>query len=264
MKLRIFKAVLIPVILFFCFCSAQAQDEIKWNVEKSTHFLVYYKDAKKDFIDEIIRYSEDYYDKIADNLGFRRYDFWLWDNRAKIYIYDDADDYQDSTGQSSLFAGHASIKNKTIYTYPYEYGFFETTLPHEMGHIIFREFVGFDNPAIPLWLDEGVASFQESARIYSADAIVQASIRDGQFMPLEDLSLRGPLQFQNRNTVNIFYAESVSIVNYLIKQFGRDNFVRFCQRLRDRRSLQDALDYTYSFKNLQDLGNAWKKKLTNE
>ena len=54
------------------------------------------------------------YDKIADDLGFRRFDFWLWDKRAKIYIYDDVRSYQAATNQPSWSSGCAIIKDKII------------------------------------------------------------------------------------------------------------------------------------------------------
>lgn len=84
--------------LWLPFALANTDD---WPIEKSTHFIVYYKNAPGDFIQQLIEKSEYYYDKIADGLGFRRFDFWLWDNRAKIYIHDDAKAYQVATNQPS-------------------------------------------------------------------------------------------------------------------------------------------------------------------
>jgi len=84
--------------LWLPFALANTDD---WSIEKSTHFIVYYKNAPGDFIQQLIEKSEYYYDKIADGLGFRRFDFWLWDNRAKIYIHDDAKAYQVATNQPS-------------------------------------------------------------------------------------------------------------------------------------------------------------------
>jgi len=257
------KFILILAIFCLPFYSALAQDD-GWLIAKSTHFIVYYKNAPSDFIERLIEKAEEYYDKIADNLGFRRNDFWLWDNRAKIYIDDDAEDYQAATGQPAWSMGAAIPKDKVIRTFPGIPGFFETTLPHEMGHIIFREFVGFDNNALPLWLDEGVASYQENFRHLTANRLVRKAIENDKFINLEALSKLNPQKMQDKELVNIFYAEAVSIIDYLVKEFSEDNFVRFCYYLRDTKNLQKSITSAYPFRNMQELDQAWQRYLKYE
>jgi hypothetical protein len=248
--------------MLFCFSPVLAsQDTVKWNIEKSTHFVVYYKNAPEDFIKELIDKSEGYYDKIASDLGFTRYDFWLWDNRAKIYIHDNAMDYQSATGEPKWSGGSAMPRSKIIHTFPYAQGFFEKILPHEMGHIIFREFVGFDNPAVPLWLEEGVASYQEKSTYSMADAFVRNAIEKGNFITLEKLYNFNPQLTPSDNLVQLFYTESFSVVDFLIKEFGKDKFVSFCQALRDKKDLARAVAANYPFSNIQELDQAWQKYL---
>jgi len=237
---------------------AKADD---WQITKSTHFIVYYKNAQEDFLERLIERAEDYYNKIADDLGFRRYNFWLWDNRAKIYIYDNAQDYQAATGQPSWSSGCAKVKEKVISTFPYAQRFFDTILPHEMGHVVFREFVGFDNYAIPLWLEEGVSSYQEKIMRLMVNKLVKEAIDKGTFMSLEKLSNFNPQLSQDSELVKLFYVESLSIINYLIKEFGSDNFVFFCQNLRDKKNLEAAFRSAYQFSNIQELEQAWRRFL---
>lgn len=255
------KYILLLFVILLSFGNLAAEQTDKWNLSKSTHFIVYYKNAPREFISQLIDKAEDYYNKIADELGFRRFNFWLWDNRAKIYIYDNLEDYQASTGQPSWSGGCAAVREKTIKTFPYAKGFFETILAHEMGHIIFREFVGFDNNAIPLWLEEGVASSQEKLRYANANKLVKEAINKGYFIALENL----PNSISTMNTAfaQLFYAQAFSVVNFLLKEYGRDNFVLFCQNLRDKKNLQRAMAASYPFSNIQELEQAWKKYIQN-
>jgi len=255
--------VLIVAIFSLCLSFALANND-GWSVEKSAHFIVYYKNAPRDFIEKIIEKSEYYYNKIADDLGFRRFDFWLWDNRAKIYIHDDAKAYQAATNQPSWSVGCAIMKEKVIHTFPYAKGFFDTTLPHEMGHIIFREFVGFDNQAVPVWLDEGVASYQENLVYSMAHKLVAEAIATNKFINLESLSKINPQLIKDDVSALLFYAEAVSIVDYLVKEFGKDNFILFRQNLRDKTDLERAISYVYPFRNIQEMDQAWQKYLKNE
>lgn len=254
------QAIFLLAILMLC-NPLVAEENNKWRTAKSTHFIVYYKNAQESFLEELIRKAEDYYNKIADGLGFMRFNFWLWDNRAKIYIYDNAEDYHAATAQPSWSAGHTITGEKVIKTYPYARGFFDAVLPHEMGHIIFREFVGFNNNAIPLWLDEAVACYQENTRRLTLNRLVRDAIKKNDFMDLEKLSNFNPQSSQDSELVNLFYAESLSIVDYLIKEFGTDNFVLFCQNLRDKRNLEQALRSAYPFNNIQELDRAWQRYL---
>lgn len=250
--------VVIFIFLALFPCRIQAVQETKpWKVTKSTHFIVHYHNAEDKFLDDLIDRAEDLYNKIADNLGFRRFNFWLWDNRARIYIYDDAKSFQESTGQPAWSAGCAMIKEKKISTYVNAQSFFTTVLPHELGHIIFREFVGFDNYAIPLWLDEGVACQQENFRKITAYGIVEAALKEGAIMGIEQLCAFNPAKEPDTGRINLFYAQSVFIVDYLVREFGSDSFVSFCQKLRDKKDLQVALRSTYPFSSLKELEKGW-------
>ncbi len=230
----------------------------RWFEEKTTHFVIYYRGAKDSFLYKLIEKAEDYYDRIADDLGFRRFDFWLWDNRAKIYIYDTAEEYQQETRQPAWSAGCASPAAKTITTYSNAQGFFDSVLPHEMSHIIFREFVGFDNPAVPVWLEEGVASYQQIKRDSGIKMRLKTALADGTFIPLESLKNMSPAMMMNTAMVELFYLEASGAVDFLINEYGKDNFVLFCQQLRDKRVFERALTYAYPLRDIKDLDDAWQ------
>lgn len=253
------KTILFISIAMLFFYGLRAEEPDKWEVFKSRHFLVYYKSAPNDFIAQVSEKCEEYYNKIAEALGFSRYNFWLWDDRARIYIYDDANDYWKATGQPAWSHGLALPGGKIIRTYAGEEQFLETTLPHEMGHIIFREFVGFSNPAVTLWLDEGVASYQEKHKYSIANNVLKDALAKNTFIDLMKLSQFDMLaKTSDVQTVELFYLESFSLIDFLIAKFGKDTFVSFCQNLRDKRSLTAALSSSYNFSDLKELDRAWQ------
>jgi hypothetical protein len=259
------KTLILFVLLFLIIGRLNAVEPGQWKVYKSTHFLVYYINAPESFISKISDKSEDYYNRIADDLGFSRLDFWLWDKRAKIYIYDNARDYHEDTKEPLWSQGAALPYNKIIYTFIDAKDFLETTLPHEVSHIIFREFVGFNNPGIPIWLEEGVASYQEKAKFVNAKLILRNALADGSFIDLTRLSRPNPYSGAQRGEeIGLFYVESFSVVDFLIRNFGRDKFMAFCQDLRDRKKLDSALALNYNFSNLSELNQAWQRYIKNE
>ncbi len=229
-----------------------------WHTRKSRHFIIYYKEAPSYYINELIQKAEKYYDTITRELGFSRYHgFWTWDDRARIYLFKDSSEYQKETGQPSWTAAHVNVIKKEIYAYPNMENFFKVILPHEMAHIIFREFVGY-RKQLPLWLDEGIASMFEPdnriPRLKAAKGLVRTSF----FMDLEDLNKAG------RGSIimpEVFYALSASIIEFLLNHYSEDHFVRFCRSLRDLRQDQhwsQALFSVYGFKDMNEFDEAWK------
>lgn len=257
------KVILLSLAILISAINAYSSDD-KWNIQKSTHFVIYYKDVPSDFVGKVIDKAEDCYNNIANGLGFTRYNFWLWDERAKIYIYNDIEEYKAATGQPNWSSGCVSVRDKTIKTYPVAAGFFDSLLPHELGHIIFREFVGFDNRNIPLWLDEGVAAYQETTKRYAAKAYVRKAVKDNKFMPLDKLSGVNVMLINDQKEVEAFYFEAVAIIDFLISQFGNSSFLSFSKALRDGKTLDEAISYAYPYKDLADLSRTWSIYLKNE
>ena len=232
--------------------------DVSWNnVEKSKHFLIYFQDAPAEYINRLVREAERSYKNITEYLGFVRFDFWIWDNRCKIFLYPDADTYLKTTGVIGWSRGHVQVVTKEISTYIWQEMFFDTILPHEIGHIIFREFVGYSK-VLPLWLDEGVACMQEyesNERLATAKCLVNLKL----YTHLDDLS-----KIQDSGVIIpfIFYNESASLVDFLLRRYGRGKFVDFCRSLRDEPDWKQSLRGVYRLKNLDELERNWVMDLT--
>lgn len=256
-----FKALRITIICFSLLSFAKVGFTVKseWNVEKSQHFEVYYKNVPEDFVKEVEDAAEGYYYSISKNLGFARYKGWSVNERAKIYIYDDQDDYLRNARQAGWSHGVAYVRQKKIQTFPSDSGFFDALLPHELGHIIFREFIGYD-VRIPLWLEEGVAMNQERSRRLGAHKKVEEFINDGSFIPLERLNLSGRVTNED---VHRFYAESASIVNFMLEEYGASRFDRFCEKIKSGYPFKSSLSSVYiRFETVEELNEKWVEFLT--
>ena len=254
MKLRLFSLL---VILMLCLTAPATADE-KWKEHKGQHFIIYYKDAPESFINSVESMGEHYYQEITENLGFTRYKNWSWEDRAKIYIYQDDEDYINHSRQARWSHGAALARAKTIRTFPTAAGFFDSTLPHELGHIIFREFVGYKSFDVPNWIEEGVAMNQEKAKRFGADKKVRQALDKGTFIPLSQLSKTALYSNSDKELVELFYAESASIVNFMINELGEYKFVNLCREFQDGHRFNDALHNAYfRFRNTDDLNKTW-------
>lgn len=233
----------------------------EWNEYKSRHFFIYYKKTRLDFVRTVEDSAENYYEEITRDLGFTRYEGWSFDERAKIYIFDDQQDYIISARQAGWSQGVAETRHKIIRTFPSAAGFFDTILPHELAHIIFREFVGYESQ-IPLWFEEGVAMNQEKAKRWGSHQDVKRAISEKRFIPLPDLRRVKLTKDTPKETVELFYAEAASIVYYMISELGQNRFSRLCKELKEGKTFVQALQSAYyNIESLEDLNRMWLKYL---
>lgn len=273
------------VIFAFAFsysCAAFAQD---WQELKGDHFLVYFT-KDESFAKDVLSKSELYYNRISSDLGYARYsEFWTWDKRVKIYIYPDKDSFLKASGEQSWSEGMADYNKKEIISYAWNQGFLESLLPHELAHLIFRDFVGFKGE-VPLWLDEGVAQWAEEAkrrhvkemsrRLYQEDTLL--SLSDMMNLNIRNIGANdgvrirstktkdgkeGVIFLSGNNLVSVFYVQAVSLVGFLVEKYGGSSFIDFCRQLRDGKSLEDALSSAYSglVGSLQELEDKWRRYL---
>jgi len=266
MMKQIIKRELILFFLLFLIVSIKtsafaAVNATLWQDKKSQHFVIYYQDAPLDYVDNLIDQAEKYYNDIVDELGFRRFDFWTWDKRAKIYLYSSSEEYLKDTGRVAWSGAMVDIKKRTIKTFINQENFMQSILPHEMAHIIFREFIGL-NIRLPLWLDEGVACSQEkvflSERLQFAKHLVKSKVH----IPVDRLS---GISDYSLVVPKVFYSEAASLVVFLLEEYGQEKFLDFSRRLRDdNQGWLETLLGAYRFSDIEDLEAQWHAYIKGE
>ncbi len=259
------KKLLFTALVFYSFFVQSSRAEENWKETKSPHFIVYFT-ADNGFAHKIITAAEEYYNGIASDLGYQRYEnFWLWDERAKIYIYPDQDTMISATNQLSWCHGVTFYDRRTICTYWGNEDFGKTVLPHELAHLIFRDFIGFKSN-VPLWLDEGVAQWEEKKEGGAGQEYDAYLLKQNRFIPLSILISLDNIDLKSKKyekSINIFYHQSLSLVKFLIMQYGTTKFTTFCRQLKEGISFENALRFSYSpsLKSLSDLEAQWKKHI---
>jgi hypothetical protein len=231
-----------------------------WKELKGEHFLVFYLENPV-FAQEVLTRAERYYQRIASDLGYSRYaNFWQWENRAKIYIYRNHAEFLSATGKSPWIHGTAFYDKREIVSYKWDQGFLDMLLPHELSHLIFRDFVGFKGE-VPLWLDEGVAQWEEIQRRKQAIEAVKVLITKKEYVPLRELTRIDSSSEKDPVLSAKLYAQAASLVGYLIEKYGPSKFAMFCQQLRDGQSLDAALSFAYtgSIQNTEELEKKWSQ-----
>ena len=244
--------------------SARAEQPEPWQELKDKHFFVYYQ-AKEDqaLAKLLLRRAEEDYQKIGTQLGYTRYaDFWTWDKRVKILMFRDQQSFVETTVQPAWTTGYSDrdlyfFRSRVIVTYKQEKEFLDGLLPHEISHLILHDFISKQN--IPIWFDEGVAQLQEPAKKEQADRIMHTMIKRGGYIPFDVLAAWDIRKETDTGKVEVFYAQSLSVVQFLLEKYGSDAFARLCRYLRDGKDFNGALTAAYAstMSSMEDLKNKW-------
>lgn len=276
------------LLLSFCvfqFALPRPSHAESWQELSGEHFIVYHRGEDK-FAKDVLDKAEVYYERIASDLGYPRYsEFWTWDRRVKIYIHPDHASYIKATGQPQWSKGMADYTNKQIVSFVWSQGFLDSLLPHEVAHLIFRDFVGFKGET-PLWLDEGIAQWEEAAKRDALKFLARQFYEKDSLLSLQDMMTwdikaltdpkrvyirptitkdgeKGILFLSSKSFVDTYYLQAASIVGFLMEKQGSSNFAEFCRQLRDGKSMDEALSFAYptSTRSVSELEDQWRRYL---
>jgi hypothetical protein len=259
MKSKRFDLIILVFFFFFPCLLNKAAAAAEWREVSSRHVIVYCDRETMSFARTVSKTAEEYFHRISSDLGIPVKDRLPSEAKVSIYIYKDQDEYIIASKQGEWSSGVALGGQKIIRTYPQAAGFFDTLLPHELTHIIFHHYIG-GSAELPRWFSEGVAMYQEKAKRFGAHQDVKKAIEDGRFLNLRQLTSFRLLPTTPAEDVLLFYAESASVVSFLIEDMGEIRFQRFCRNLRESRSFEKTLVSTYrKFKDIEDINQEWIK-----
>lgn len=243
--------------------SVSAGDE--WKEMKGKHFIVHYR-SDRDFADKVRSKAEKEYQRIVKDLGYTKYgDFWLWDDRVKIYLYSSRQEFISAENAPEWAAGKADYKDGLISGIEANDIFLNSVLSHELGHLVFRDFVGFTDE-VPLWLDEGVAQWEDYTTRERARVYASKMFKENRLFNLNSLTSMDVRMVNEAGAAPQFYAQSVSLVGFMIEEHGAERFTRFCRKLKDGRSMDEALRFTYpeGMRTIQELEVQWQESMSGE
>jgi hypothetical protein len=259
-RLKVERFCVLCLALVASLCSAV--EATPWQELKGQHVVVRYQ-GSKDFAEKVRSRAEEDYDRIARDLAFTRHgNFWLWENRARIDVFAMREAYLAAAHAPAWSAGIADYAHRAILTFEGSQAFLDSVLPHEMTHLIFREFIGF-GAVVPLWLDEGVAQWADIPNRPKVETIARGLMQQGQLLSVAALTQADPRRgSSDREAVN-FYAQAASLVGFLMDAQGQARFREFCGHIRDGRTMDDALRFTYpdTTRSVEALDSAWRAHL---
>jgi hypothetical protein len=129
------------------------------------------------------------------------------------------------------------------------------TLPHETTHVVLAG--QFGDHYVPRWADEGMAVLTEPReRINQYLRDLPKHQRDGTLFSVAELLRQD--DYPEPRRIDPFYAQSVSVVEFLSLKKGPATFARFLREALDT-SCDKALKRHYGYASFAELESDWKQ-----
>jgi len=208
---------------------------------------------------------EEYYKEFLSDLKYGG----MLKKKPEIRVFKNYEEYIDKTrelGYNTTHTGGIAISRSA--RRPAKIYFFLSNrliqvLRHELTHVLFKEITAGlkTNAKIPLWLNEGIAVYEERGMPYKA--IVSGALKAGRVIPVGEV-VSYTTYPTDRDKNHLFYAQSASLVDFLLNKYGGTKFLVFSRKqVRNSKSINEALSSTYypHIKNVSQLSGAWLNSL---
>jgi hypothetical protein len=179
---------------------------------------------------------------------------------VNISVYTSTQDYTASVLGVPEWSGGVELSQYNSIFVVINPGSLTSDLPavaHELTHVVVGQITSNPYNSIPFWLNEGLAvhiQFAEASLPSQFTSALSNGIANNSLISVRSIS--DPFSAY-ADKANLSYAESVSIVTYLIDQYGAAKMNQFLTSFEQGMAYDDALQANYGF-NMDGLYTQWK------
>ncbi|HEY41747.1 MAG TPA: peptidase MA domain-containing protein [Dehalococcoidia bacterium] len=237
-----------PVILQF------DDERFSWQSLTQDMVTVHWYQGEQSFTEEIMLTIEDALDWLEADTGA------VLLEPIEIYLYANSQDLQGSMIFPQEWTGGVAFTRYgriAIGINPDNLAWGKDALAHELTHLVVHQMTLSPYGGIPLWLDEGLATrSQGSFPNYYIAALSQAIANDSL---ISVQSISSPFSADSELAI-LSYAESYTVVDYLITTYGKDKMLELLETFRAGASYDGALIEVYGF-DTSGLDQRWREYL---
>jgi len=219
-------------------------EDIRYNWKKITSgqiTLLWYS-GDQSFGDQLMAGCQQALDKLFQETGVRL------EQPVSIYVYASSADLRGATIFPQEWLGgftYAEFGVIAIAVSTNELALGKRNIAHELGHMVTHQITYSPYGAIiPFWLDEGLATYVEGKLDPYLQYILQQAINQHNLISVR--SLASPFSAIPQEAY-LSYAESESIVEFLINKYGGDKIISLLHLFKEGNTYDDALMQVYGF-----------------
>ncbi len=219
---------------------------IEWKHAQSEHFIYHFQ--QRWMAERAAAEAETYYDLIKKDLKITDDQ---WEVKGQIFLFETKETWKTFVANTGVdrWSGGVCIGNEVFLLSPAAANpFTGSVLPHELTHLVVNRFV---RGRLPIWLNEGVAEqqgrkhFVEYTKPKGFGFLLAPNVvSQDDYIPLDELTQANDYPADSKK-VTTFYRESVRLVQFLIEDHPKQDFLEFLQAMADGLQFDHALDRVY-------------------
>ena len=232
-----------------------------WRKIETDHFVVHHRNEKVG--KRVAKVAEKVYKRLYNELDCES----DWYKKCDIYLYPDKEEFTEITGQHKWTGGSHTILrrggvlvNHRIESFQTQPRLLSAIIPHEVTHALLAHRLDY-RKNVPLWLNEGLAIRSEPPLIQSHyHRVVAQAYHTRKIFSLRDFM---SLAEYPEDRIEIFYAQSFSLTNFLAGLKGQARFMKFLEDMCVTRSpFEILLKRHYKIRNLATLEKMWREQIS--
>ncbi|MGH2559760.1 MAG: peptidase MA family metallohydrolase [Thermomicrobiales bacterium] len=230
-------------------------DRFDWQSVTNDQVTVYSYNGNEAFSGLILETAQGTVDRLRTDFGVEEVP------PIRIWAYKSTEDFRGTqmSNSESWIAGTAYPQYHVILAVLPEGDKYEVgrIVPHEISHQVLYEATRnpFNSP--PIWLDEGLAVLNQDAGDEDFPALVQNAADQGRLFSVRALIATPPLDPAD---ATLYYAESLSVVRFIVDHFGADRIAALIDAYRLGISHDEAAERALGV-DLTELDRLWKASL---
>jgi hypothetical protein len=225
-----------------------------WQTVKADMITLYWYEGSESFAQEILTTAQDAIARLAADTGA------YLKEPIRLYIYAGPSDLQSSMIFPQEWTGGVTFTRYGciaigISTINLTWG--KRAIAHELTHLVTNQMTLNPYNEIPVWLDEGLAMVNEGPIQIQFSSALTNAINNNTLLSIQTLA--SPFSAY-ADLSYLSYAESYSVVDYLIRTYGKDKMFQLLDTFRQGSTYDGALIKVYGL-DTAGLNTAWRKTL---
>jgi len=229
-----------------------------WQELNEGQLDLFWYQGSQSFAEELMAASQQALERLAEDTGAHL------ENPISLYIYASTEDLQSAMIFPREWTGGVAFTEYGIIAIGVpsnELDWGKRALAHELGHMVTHQITFSPYGAfLPLWLDEGLAMHAEGEPDPHLQSVLEYAIAQQKLISVRSLS--SPFSAKPEEAY-ISYAESQSLVEFLIQNYGKDKMLRLLSLLKEGNSCDDALTEVYGF-DQDGLDKLWREYINRQ
>lgn len=178
----------------------------------------------------------------------------------RVYVYASAGDLQGAMIFPQEWTGGVAFTEFGIVAIgisPDQLDWGKRAIVHELTHLVVHQAIFSPYAELPTWLDEGLAMYNEGELSPSFQAWLDKAVSEDGLISVR--SLCSPFSAEPEKAY-LSYAQSYSLVAYLLDGYGQDRMLRLLTLFRHGSSYDEAMTQVYGF-DIDGLDRRWREGL---